>query len=56
VSVKAFDFNKSQQLSTSGMQQVQHQSVRKQQIPTDFNKGWNLVREITEQLQACEER
>ena len=28
VAVKAFDLNKSQQLSTSGLQEVQYQSVR----------------------------
>jgi len=45
VSVKAFDFNKSQQLSTGSMQQVQYQSVKKQQISIGLNKARNLVRD-----------
>jgi hypothetical protein len=33
VAVKAFDLNKSQQLSTSGLQEVQYQSVRNNKFP-----------------------
>jgi hypothetical protein len=41
----ASNFNKLQQLSTSSLQAVQHQTVRIPQISTDFNNAWNLVRD-----------
>jgi hypothetical protein len=45
VTAKASDFNKEQQLSTNGLQQVQYQSVRNNKFSTSFNKDWNLVRD-----------
>jgi hypothetical protein len=43
--VKASSFNKAQQLSTNGWQQVQYQSLKAPRISTDSNTLWNLVRD-----------
>jgi hypothetical protein len=45
VAAKASDFNKSQQLSTSGLQQVQYQSVRNNKFQQVSIGRWNLVRD-----------